>query len=61
MDIAKILRDVSLLVIFETEEQKHKALFIENVCKTIVNERKILGGRRMKQGVITGIPLHEDP
>lgn len=50
MDIAKILRDVSLLVIFETEEQKHKALFIENVCKTIVNERKILGGRRMKQG-----------
>lgn len=57
--MAKILRDGSLLIICKTEEQKNKALKIDNVCKKIVNERK-LGERKMKQGVITCIPIEED-
>lgn len=60
VDMAKILRDGSLLIICKTEEQKNKALKIDNMCKKIVNERKILGERKMKQGVITGIPIEED-
>lgn len=57
--MAKILRDGSLLIICKTEEQKNKALKIDNVCKKIVNERK-LGERKMKQGVITCISIEED-
>ncbi len=33
VDTAKILRDGNLLVICKTEEQKNKALKIDNVCK----------------------------
>ncbi len=60
MDTAKILRDGNLLVICKTEEQKNKALKIDNVCKKKVNERKMVGETRMKHGVITGIPIEED-
>jgi hypothetical protein len=60
VDTAKILRDGSLLVICKTEDQKNKALKMDSVGKKKVNERKILGERRMKQGVITGIPIEED-
>ncbi len=60
VDTAKILRDGNLLVICKTEEQKNKALKIYNVCKKKVNERKMVGETRMKQGVITGIPIEED-
>lgn len=60
VDTAKILRDGSLLMICKTDEQKNKALKIDNVCKKKMNERKILGEKRLKQGVITGIPVEED-
>lgn len=49
VDMAKILRDGSLLIICKTEEQKNKALKIDNMCKKMVNERKILGERKMKR------------
>lgn len=60
VEMAKVLRDESLLITCKTEEQKNKALRIESICKKTISEVKILGERRVTRGVITGIPVDED-
>ncbi|KAF0039006.1 hypothetical protein F2P81_009490 [Scophthalmus maximus] len=60
VEMAKILRDGSLLVKVKTEEQKNKTMRVENICKKIVNEKIVLGEKKVTREVITCIPVEED-
>ena len=35
-------------------------MHIENICKKVVTERRVLGENKVSRGVITGIPIYED-
>ncbi|MED6275833.1 hypothetical protein CHARACLAT_030479 [Characodon lateralis] len=43
VEMVKILRDGNLLVVCKNEEQKNKALKVDNICKKTVLEKKIMG------------------
>lgn len=60
VELAKVLRDGSLLIICKNAEQKNKALKIQSICKREITERKIMGEERGIKGVISGIPLGEN-
>ncbi|XP_027895304.1 uncharacterized protein LOC114158190 [Xiphophorus couchianus] len=60
VEMVKILRDGNLLVVCKNEEQKNKALNVDNICKKTVLEKKIVGENKKTRGVIYGIPLDED-
>uniref|UniRef100_A0A146QDP1 Zn-dependent peptidases, insulinase domain-containing protein n=1 Tax=Fundulus heteroclitus TaxID=8078 RepID=A0A146QDP1_FUNHE len=60
LEVVKVLRDGNMLIQCKTEEQKNKAMQIDNVCKKVVCERKIFGENKVCRGVIYGIPIEED-
>uniref|UniRef100_A0A3B5LGW7 Receptor-interacting serine-threonine kinase 3 n=1 Tax=Xiphophorus couchianus TaxID=32473 RepID=A0A3B5LGW7_9TELE len=59
VEMVKILRDGNLLVVCKNEEQKNKALNVDNICKKTVLEKKIVGENKKTRGVIYGIPLDQ--
>ncbi|XP_035989752.1 uncharacterized protein LOC118561624 isoform X2 [Fundulus heteroclitus] len=60
VELAKVLRDGSLLIICKNAEQKNKAVKPQMVCKKEVLERKVVGEERGVKGVISGIPVGEN-
>ncbi|XP_037531028.1 uncharacterized protein LOC119408303 [Nematolebias whitei] len=60
VEMVKILRDGSLLIECKDIEQKNKAFNVDNICKRVVLEKKMLGENIKTRGVIYGIPLDED-
>lgn len=47
VEFAKILRDGNLLIKCKSEEEKNKAMQIDNICKKVVSERKIIGENKV--------------
>lgn len=60
VELAKVLRDGNLLLICRNEEMRHNIMHVDSICKKVVTERVVLGGKKVSRGVITGIPVDED-
>jgi len=60
IEMAKVLRDGSLLVKCKNIEQKNKTMKLQSVCKKEIVEKKVIGEKGGVKGVITGIPVEEN-
>lgn len=59
IEMAKVLRDGSLLVKCKNADQKSKVLKLQTVCKKETVEKKTIGDSSGIGGMISGIPLEE--
>jgi hypothetical protein len=60
VEMAKTLRDGSLLNVCKLEEQKRKAMSVESIGNKRVESKRVLGEKKGSRGVIYGIPVNED-